>query len=222
MNRWFKVLALVLCGLSVTACSTTISKVSDARGTLLDFTEVVGEHRTQLVYMVHADLVRVDYGQSGSYTLFDRRTKTIYDINEQEQSVVVIKGTQPILSEQALGVTIVESDSGLVGDGSSTHFIFKRGDEVCLNVVGLRDFLPAVEAAMDEMAAVRANDPRLADVDPQSCEYIIRIFANSQTAVLGMPVRQWSGSGYSKFLDTYQVQLDLTENTKWYKLPEWY
>ena len=76
MNKWFKVLSVALCGLSVVACSTTqIKEVSSARGTLLEFTENVGKQSTKLIYLVHADVVRVDYGESGSYTLFDRRDR---------------------------------------------------------------------------------------------------------------------------------------------------
>ncbi len=223
MNKWFKVLSVALCGLSVTACSTTqIKEISSARGTLVEFTEKVGEQSTKLVYLIHADVVRVDYGQSGSYTLFDRRTKTLYDINGKDETVTVIEGSKPILTEQELGVTITESESRLVKDGASTHFRFVKDDKVCLNVVGMSDLLPVVEVAIAEMAAVRANDPRLADIDPQSCEYIVRIFANSKTEIVGLPVRQWNKDGYSKFMDTYQVQVNLENNSVWYKFPEWY
>ncbi len=223
MNKWFKVLSVALCGLSVVACSTThIKEVSNARGTLVEFTENVGEQSTRLLYLVHADVVRVSYGTSGSYTLFDRRTQTLYDVNAKDKTVTVIKGTKPILTEQELGVTITENESHLVKDGSSTHFRFEKDGKVCLNVIGMSDLLPAVEVAIAEMATVRANDPRLADIDPQSCEYIVRIFANSKTEIVGLPVRQWNKDGYSKFMETYQVQVNLEDNSTWYKLPEWY
>ncbi|VAW86555.1 hypothetical protein MNBD_GAMMA18-1108 [hydrothermal vent metagenome] len=223
MNKWFKVLSVALCGLSVTACSTTqIKEVSSARGTLVEFTEKVGEQSTRLVYLVHADVVRVDYGNGGSYTLFDRRTQTLYDVNARDETVTIIEGAKPILTEQELGLTITENESRLVKGGASTHFRFEKKGMVCLNVVGMSDLLPAVEVAIAEMATVRANDPRLADIDPQSCEYIVRIFANSKTEIVGLPVRQWNKDGYSKFMDTYQVQIDLEGNSAWYKLPEWY
>ncbi len=223
MNKWFKVLSVALCGLSVVACSTTqIKEVSSARGTLLEFTENVGKQSTKLIYLVHADVVRVDYGESGSYTLFDRRTKTLYDINAKDKTVTVIEGAKPILTEQELGVTITENKSHLVEGGASAHFRFEKDGKVCLNVIGMSDLLPAVEVAIAEMATVRANDPRLADIDPQSCEYIVRIFADSKTEVMGLPVRQWNKDGYSKFMNTYQVQMNLEGNSAWYKLPEWY
>jgi len=223
VNKWFKVLSVALCGLSVAACSTTqIKEVSSARGTLVEFTENIGEQSTHLVYLVHADVVRVNYGKSGSYTLFDRRTKTLYDVNAKDETVTVIKGTKPILTEQELGVVITENESHLVEGGASTHFRFEKDGKVCLNVIGMSDLLPAVEVAIAEMATVRANDPRLADIDPQSCEYIVRIFANSKTEIVGLPVRQWNKDGYSKFMNTYRVQMDLEGNSAWYKLPEWY
>lgn len=223
MKKWFKVLAIAIGGLTVTACSSTGVKLSDAKGTLVDFIENSNGHQTEIVYMVHPDMVRVDYGNSGNYTLFNRITQTIYDVHEANKTVTVInKGAEPVSLEPPSGVTITERPSQMVSDGSSTHYRFIKNDKTCLNVVAVSPLFPIVEVAMAEMESVRLNDPRLADIDPESCEYVMRFYALHKAPTLGFPVRMWNGDGYSRFMESYKVQVDLTENNEWYKLPEWY
>lgn len=228
MKKWFNILATVLGGLSVSACSTTGTPISDAKGTLLNFTEKVNGNQIELVYMVHPDMLRIDYGSGGNYTLFNRKTQTIYDISEADKKVVVIKGKVPEkdaipeVLEAPSGVTITENASEMLSDGSSIHYRFIKNGETCLNVIAVSDLFPAVEVAMAEMADVRVNDPRLADIDPNSCEHVTRFYAMRKAPTLGFPVRMWSSGGYSRFMGTYRVQIDLTDNTEWHKLPEWY
>lgn len=210
----------------MSACSTNFT-VSDARGTLLNITETIDGQRIELIYMIHEDMVRIDYGESGSYTLFNRKTQTIYDINSNEKTVKVIKGdklkdgkvTTPPISEGS--ITVIEKESQLVSTGLSTHMRFLQDNKTCLNAVVMSEFLPAVDLAMLEMSLVRAKDPRLSDIDKNSCEYVIRVFADYKISTVGMPVRMWSDN-YSRFMDTYRVQVEIEKDNDWYKLPEWY
>ncbi len=224
MNKWFRGLTIALCGITLSACSMIEEKPAP-RGTIVDYTESVAGTRINVRYIVFPDMLRVEYGTTGNkYTLYDRATKTIYDVDERDKAVAVIQGEAPPMeTAEQLGITITETASELVGNGSSTLYRFIKNNEQCLNAVVVKELLPAVEQAMLELAAVRANDPRLKDIDKNSCEYVLRVVSPRIIPTLGLPVRQWSNTGYSKFIDGYDIQVEIPEeNIGWDQLPEWY
>lgn len=221
MNQLLKTLFIAFAGLSVSACAVT-GGVSDARGTHVQYIDTISSSKTYINYLVHPDMVRIDYGETGNFTLFNRKTQTIYDVNVHDQSVTEIQGPAPTYTPEELGVTITSSTSQLTNDGNSIHYRFVKGNQICYNVVVLKTFLPTIDEALIELSAVRAADPRLADLDPNSCEYIKTHLVDRLSPTYGTPARQWSNYGYSRFIEDYSTQLDLTENTEWYKLPEWY
>ena len=221
MNQLLKTLVIAFAGLSVSACAVT-GGVSSARGTHVQYSDTASNIKTDIHYLIHPDLVRIDYGSTGNYTLFDRKTQTIYDINVKTKSVREISGVAPVYTPEELGVTISSQASKLASNGSSTLYRFVKGDQACYSVVVLDTFLPTVDEALVEISAVRAADPRVAEMDKNSCEFIKIHLVDRLAPTYGTPARQWSSYGFSRFLEDFSTQLDLTENTEWYKFPDWY
>lgn len=235
---------VVLMSLSLGACAGTGDVQPDAAGeqikpgTVLIFHEQeAGAEAARMVYFINADTMRINEWQDpNDFILFDRNTRTIYNVVASDKTILVIKdrpvnGPPPLNYElgeaKEKSSAAVRSKDGL----DAWHYRYTIGDAVCYNTVSMEGYLPEVVQALKEFRQVLAGEHAkgLGSTPPDMldpCDLAMNIFESGRYLDKGFPLREWNDKGYQRFLVDVRyeqvppaVVLQLPEGYKQYSIP---
>lgn len=206
--------------LSAAACTR-------AETTALYFSEQEPQGETFATRMLVTDrYLRIDYGiDTDDFILFDRNLRTIFSVNHNDKTIMVIKPTLVRLEKPARFEHRTEKTNDTppaVGGKAVTHYRLSTNDELCIDVFSAKDLLPTAVAALREYhlsiagehAAAMTNAPPEAKSD---CDLANFIFTPTRYLEYGFPVRQQDMNGNVRQLVDFKQNLKI--DTKLFDLP---
>ncbi|MDZ7804240.1 hypothetical protein [Thiohalophilus sp.] len=220
--------ALTLLG----GCNNSESDPDKQTSVKIDFVEhekYVKPYPTRLI--VTNQFMRFDDGEgSTSFILFNRKTDTIYSVNDDDRTVMSLK-RQDIELEPPMELKLEERNLGTLDDApeiqgmTPVHYQFFANDEVCYDVVAVKGLMPDVVDAMQAFKAILANDSKVtfnnipADLH-DACDMSMSTFASGRHLEHGFPIQEWSVDGDGRTLVNYDENYD--PDPALFELPEDY
>ena len=209
-------LTLLVCS-SLISCGSLMTKPEkksdkpEFAGDMLTFSEVIGDQPETNVRMIITEgFMRMDEGpQAEDYLLFNRKTKTIYNIVAEEQSILImqpgdvkLKSPYPILwnVESQTSNALMRTDNKNIA--SATHYRLKLNQKECYNMVTVDQGMDKALAVIREFRQVLANQlkTQYTPQKKQECYEAVNIFTPLNHLHQGFPIREWSAYGYQRFL----------------------
>jgi hypothetical protein len=169
-----------------------------------------------------------DSRSPADYIFFDRTTQTLYNVNQNDRSIFVIK-SKPVDIEPPIVLDYQEESqsSGAIPkvDGrQATHYRFYVNGEHCYDSVVLsEDFMPEVLGAMREFRQVLAGEhaTMLNNIPGDrldACDLSLNIFESTKHMDHGLPIREWDRHGHQRFLKDYRLDVSVSAST--FELPK--
>lgn len=201
-----------------------------AETTALYFSEQAPEGETFATRMLVTDrYLRIDYGvDTDDFILFDRKLPTIFSINHNDKTIMVIRPAPIRLERPARFEHRTEKTADTppaVGGKPVTHYRLSTNDELCIDIFAAKDLLPTAVAALREYhlsiagehAAAMTNAPPEAKSD---CDLANFVFAPTRYLEYGFPIRQQDLEGNVRQLVDFKQNLKIDD--KLFKLPDSY
>lgn len=222
---------LLLVGL--TACANlgtkptakTEAELKDAPGTLLIMMEREQDSPpfTTRIFVNEGYLHMSDARSPSDYVLFNRKEKTIYNVNHDDKTILVIRN-KPVKIKSPLALDYQEESQPSaaipkINGKQATHYKYIANGKHCYDAVVMpKDFMPDVVAAMRDFRLVLAGEhATTVDRTPKSlldaCDLSLNIFHATKHMEHGLPIREWDGQGYQRFLKDYRTDVQAEEGS---------
>jgi len=170
--------------------------------------------------LVTRDFLRMDEGgEGGGFTLFDRKAGVIYNVSNEDHSILVIDGRPPLPSPPAdLKVSSKsepDDQAPKIGNKQPQSVRIYANDKLCVELVTLPDTMtPALEALREfrqVLARVQAAAlPDMPDEAKKPCDLAQYIFNPGIIYDFGLPVQE-SREGRSQSLVDFNPQVSVDE-----------
>ena len=201
-------------------------------GTLLIFSErEAGSESFTTRIFVNSEYMRMSDSLSpADFVLFNRAERTIYNVTQDEKSILVIRD-RPHNVKPAIEIKYEEeaqpSNAIPKIDGrQATHYQYLANGKRCYDSVVLGgDFMPDVLAALREFRQVLANEhaSSVNNVPKEmmdACDIAVNVFFATKHMDHGLPIREWNTKGYQRFLKDYREKVSAPDNS--FVLPKGY
>ncbi len=176
-------------------------------GYLLMFTETRPQQKERNIRIIITDqFLRIDEGhQSENAVLFNRKSKTITQINPEQKLKTRAKNIKPafplhwrIQSQPSHAIMRTQTNN----NATAMHYLFYLNEEPCYNVVAIEDHLVEAVTALREYNQAMANKQKETYVfsEDKQCRDAITVFDPDVRTQHGFPLREWSSFGYQRFL----------------------
>ncbi len=179
------------------ACACASAQAEDAALLLYQVWEPLGEPYLSRI-LVTPTRVRLDEGEAGlGYTLLDREQDIVYNVSDQDRSVLVINPATapgPLPADLVLGETSRVSESAPAVDGRLPREIsLDVNGEPCRQVVAVEALMPAALEGLRDfnrvMARVQAATlPRMPVQFRSDCDLVELVYAPDRWLSYGLPV----------------------------------
>lgn len=213
-NKLLLLLALVLAG---SACQKAPSNQM-----ILFMVKEEGVEPYQTRIIVTPSVIRFDDGEgAATYLLFDRKTRTARNIDTEKHTIMELY-TKSVKIDPPFALTHTTRDLGDMKDAPTIkgkkpkHFQDLTNEQLCYDVIAIRDLMPEAVTAMQEFQELLASDSAVtfndipADLqDP--CEMAMSTFAPTRYLQHGFPIQQWRG-GYSRVLTDFNERYNADPN----------
>ncbi|MET0090309.1 MAG: hypothetical protein ABW068_09880 [Candidatus Thiodiazotropha sp.] len=163
---------------------------------------------------VSPEMMRKDDGEEGSgYVLFDRRDKTVYSINLEEHTVLIVplvRMDDQVSQPANLNLRQLKGEQAPeVGGRQPEHWQLRLGEQVCQEGWAVPGLMPESIAAMSEYREALARQHLLTlDQIPEAyrdlCDDVVQVFAPTALLQKGLPLRTWDAKGVVWRLKDYQ------------------
>lgn len=192
-------------------------------GTVLTFTEKKRNETESLVRLIITDnFLRIDDGKdSNDYVLFHRKNKIIYNVVEDDKSVMVIRPklkSYDAIKSIKWEINSQQSNAVMRSEKTSTnsvmHYEIRLDGKKCYNVVSIDNFLSDELNAIKEYRRSLANElySNFRPEEGERCYEAINILDPLHHLQFGFPIREWSAYGYQRFLVNYNENIIFPES----------
>lgn len=179
--------------------------------------------------LVTPGFLRMDEGgEDGDFTLFDRKAGVIYNVSNEDHSILVIDNKEPLPTQPAdLKISAkseLDSQAPMIGDKQPQNVRIYANDELCVELVTLPDtMVPALDALREfrlVLARVQAAAlPAMPEDAKTPCDLAQHIFAPGRIYDFGLPVQE-SREGQSQSLVDFSPTVSVDD--KLFVLPAKY
>ena len=221
-----KIINNIVCGMlfSAAVISTTAASATEISATdpaspdklksLQLFYDEVEEDAgiQQMRYLINSQYVRIDNGtEKSDFILFNVKTKTVYSVNHQDQTILKIKNNQWQLPEFAFTVTREEQlvkDAPEIFNKPVYRYQVKAGEQLCTQVFLIKDVFSEnmkilhqyQQVISGQQVAMLNNTP----VDMQTpCFLVDQVYHKGEYYKSGLPVQITYDRGYAKLLNDF-------------------
>jgi len=175
--------------------------------------------------LVSPGFLRLDDGYAESdFALLDRHEKTIFSVNHEDRSIMVIEN-QPsdatLPPDIKLAITRrPDNEAPAIAGKQPEHLQYLANEEVCYQSVTVPGLLEDAVTGMVEYAEILArrqlNNMQSIPLDMQTPCFLTRYaYAPARHLQQGLPVQEWDNTGYSRtlvdFSDSETMPLALFE-----------
>ena len=212
-------LLISACGLkSHSVLSPTAMENNEVTGVLLLYTEMdVSGQESAVRLLVTKEIMRIDAGPGEeNYVLYDRVKKIFFHVVGDQQTVAVKPMKNNVMSAGFAIHWQVESQTSHAvmrqsanDSAQATHYQFMLNDQDCYNVVTVESAYQDVLDAIREYRQALANQAKESYLQKQrsQCQDAVEIFNPDVYLKYGLPIREWSAYGSSRFLVNYRQRL---------------
>jgi hypothetical protein len=191
--RIYRLLFAVLLGAQLAACGDA------GKATVLYYAEQDEggkPYSTRLI--VTPRWLRIDDGPEGrDFLLFDRRDRTIYNLNTADGSILVLPSLAIGISSPLALQNRVDKDAEsfpAVGNRPVTHYRLHTNDKLCYDLYAAAELLPEAVQALREYRQALAGQqavplPSMPKELLAGCDLANNIFAPTRHLEHGLPVR---------------------------------
>lgn len=188
----------------------------------------VEPYQTRLI--VNPEYLRFDEGDnSATYLLYNRKTRTAYNVNHQNKTVMVLEHkSQTVESPMELKHTVEIlddiQDAPQIKNTKPVHRKLKTNDQLCLDIVTVKGLMPDAVQALKEFQLLLASDSAVtfnnipADLH-EPCSLAMNTFAPTRHLEYGFPIHEWK-PGYSRTLLDYNE--NFTTRPEFFAVPKDY
>jgi hypothetical protein len=225
-----RTVGLLIVSVGLAACAgqfmkpeKTEAELKEAPGTILIMLEreAGSPEFTSRLFINEGYLHLSDARSPADFVLFNRREQTIYNVNQADKTIMVIRN-KPVEVESPIELDYQEESQPSaaipkIEGKAATHYRYVANGKHCYDAVVMpKDFLPDVVAAMREFRQVLAGEhATTVDQIPRdvldACDLSLNIFHATKHMEHGLPIREWDRHGYQRFLKDYRtgVQADV-------------
>ncbi len=189
----------------------------EAAGTVLIYAEKqAGAPGFTTRIFVNAKYLQIsDTRTPADYVLFNRDERTIYNVTDEDKTILVIK-PKPVTAKPPFELKFeAESQPSRaipkVDGRQATHYRFYANGEHCYDSVAIGGgFMADVLAAMRDFRQVLAGEhATTVNTTPKemqnACDLSMNVFYSTEYMEKGLPIREWDRNGYQRFLKDYRV-----------------
>ncbi|MDH5369893.1 MAG: hypothetical protein OEW99_07700 [Gammaproteobacteria bacterium] len=225
-----KLVLLLMSGL-LFSCANT--EQSDTLVLFVEQENGVEPYQTRMI--ITKDFVRIDDGKgTKSFVLYDRNKKIVYSTNPDEKTVMAVHEKKlktgqvfepPFKLTHSVKEIPVMKDAPTINGESAKHYQLITNDEICYDVISVKDLMPNVVTALTEFNKHMATDSVItfnnmpADMH-DACDMTFTTFEPARQFEFGFPVQEWGKREYSRSLVDYDV--NYKADPKLFILPEGY
>jgi len=165
--------------------------------------------------IVTREYLRMDDGNDqGDFLLYDRRTRNIFSVAHEDQTVFEISfhpvEIEPPFKLDLVTKSEVDESAPSIGGQRAVHTTFSINSKRCFDVVSISGVLDDATLALGEYATAlsgeQARNLHKTPVEFQDpCMLSNLIFHTAEHTRLGFPIQEWSYSGYSRELMDYRL-----------------
>jgi len=220
----FLLVGLAACaGLSTKPVAKTEAELKATPGTLLILVErEAGSASFSTRLFVNEGYLHISDSRSpADFVLFDRKEKTIYNVSQDDKTIMVIRH-KPVEIDSPIKLDYQEESQPSSAipkiDGrQATHYRFTANGEHCYDAVVMpEDFMPDVLAVLREFRMVLAGEHattvgRTPEDLLDACDLSLNIFYATRHMDHGLPIREWDRKGYQRFMKDYRTGLSASE-----------
>lgn len=165
-----------------------------------------------VAFFVNKDFVRHDgFADQGDYALFDRQTKTYYQLNKSKNEVEVIVGKPMPAARPSFDIQVETEESAVLQTGTAQYRAIKVNGQLCREMVTVPDLLPDFIAGLLEMEQVLASHYTAQQIAAMNvCDQALKVYYPEKVRELGFPAREWQEGGFGRFIDSFTNDLDPT------------
>lgn len=216
--------------LGLTACAgqsvkppKTEAELKSEPGTLLILKEREpgSETFSSRIFVNEGYLHLSDARSPADYILFNRKEQTIYNVNQEDKTILVIRN-KPVTIESPIALDYQEEAQPSaaipkINGKQATHYRFTVNGKHCYDAVVMpKGFMPDVLAALREFRMVLAGEHATTiDRTPKdmldACDLAVNIFYATKHMEHGLPIREWDRHGYQRFWKDYRTDVDTEE-----------
>lgn len=163
-----------------------------------------------VAFFVNKDFIRYDgLAGDGDYALFDRHTKTYYQLDKAKNEVDVIVGKPMPATRPEFDIQVETEESAVLQTGNAQYRAVKVNGQLCLEMVTVPDLLPDFSTGLLEMEQTLASHYTPQQIAAMNvCDQALKVYYPEKVRELGFPAREWKESGYGRFIDSFTSDLD--------------
>jgi len=181
--------------------------------------------------IVSRAFLRFDDGiSSNGFILYNRKNKTIYNVNDDDKTIMAIapqrKAVISPIKLRNKNKKITElTDAPKINNTVPIKYDFLTNGTLCFGIVAVNGLLPMATKALREFQQALADDSTYtldnipADMQ-DACALSMNTFASTRHLKFGFPIQFWNPKGYSRSLVSFDQ--DFKNNEKLFILPEQY
>jgi len=219
-SRFVSVMLLLIVSSWLSSCAwfgKGTKKIDTVDGALVFYSEKEpgGEAFKTRIFVTKKYLHVSDDRKAKGFILFDRITKTIYNVNDDDKTIMLIESAR-VTKPSPIEINYKETSqpSGAipsVNGNKAMHYRFTANGKPCYNVVALgANFIPELSTAMSEFRTVLAGEhAKTLGGTPKdmldACDLALNIYHPIDHLKNGFPLREWSSAGYSRFIIYYRT-----------------
>ncbi len=160
--------------------------------------------------LVSDRFMRLDQGmESSGFILFDREMGAIYNISDDDRTVLVIHPAKRAVRKPPYRWhvrRVPAADAPKVGGVQPEHYRFLAGDEVCRDAIVLPGVMGAAVGALRAYRQVLADQeavtlPGIPDDMRSPCSDALNLYSPEAELGRGLPLRTWDAARREELLD---------------------
>jgi len=236
------ILSMTLISLLLTSChdneSTDDNKSSNVQAvavttiTKIEFIEEekgIEPYKVRLI--VSQAFLRFDDGvSSNGFLLYNRKNKTIYNVNDDDKTIMEIppqrKGViSPIKLRHSEKKIAELTEAPKINNTVPIKYDFSTNNNLCFSIVAVKGLLPMATKALRECQQALSDDSSYTVENIptdmlDACALSMNTFRATRHLKYGFPIQVWNPKGYSRSLVSFELDFKNTE--KLFILPEQY
>ncbi len=225
-------LLTLIIGVFLVSCDDTNSSGTVSKVAKIIFAEEekgIDPYNVRLI--VSDDFLRFDDGElSSGYILYNRKTKIIYNINDDDKTIMEIHPKRksvvsPIKLKNKDVKVAALNDAPKIANSIPIKYDFYTNKNLCFGIVSVENLLPTATKALQEFQQALADDSTYtldnipADMH-DACALSMNTFSAARHLKYGFPIQAWTPKGYSRSLISFDE--DFKDSDKLFILPVQY
>ena len=185
-----------------------------------------GTEPVHVRYLVNKSFLRIDNGAlQDDFLLFDRNKNIIYSINQEDQSILVIKSSEWVKPKFSFSVKVdqqILENAPEVAGKKILDFSKYADNKLCHRVQIIPDvYRDEMKAFIEYQRVLSGQQVKIIHNTPEDmrspCLLVDQVYNSGDYYRLGLPIHETHSRGYVKNLKDYkQIKI----NQAWFVLPE--